>query len=171
MSRTLSRKYVFHTHTTLFSALRSMAEIQNQLLDSQGWQGRRVLGFKLPAWQRQNAWTDDQCVRFVESAWLGVGLGTFLVNLKSSDASADLILLDGQQRLRALERYWSNEFPVCGDDGKAYYWGELTEQEQSQMLRIPMAWQECRYSTEAELRDAYNRHNFGGAEHRPTERA
>lgn len=171
MSRILTRKFIFSHNTTMMSALQLMARTQNEVLNQHGWIGRRVMGYKLPVWQRPEAWDDDQCVRFIESVWLGVGLGTFLVNSCPSKPAVDLMLLDGQQRLRAIERYLADELAVRGEDGDEYFWGELTPDEKAQFLRIPMGWQECRYTTDAELRDAYNRHNFGGTQHLPSQRA
>ena len=171
MSRILTRKFTFKDHTTLLSSLKQMAQVHHKVLDSRGWQGRRVLGFKLPDWQRAPAWTDDQAVRFLESVWLGLGLGTYLVNMRHSDTDNDLILLDGQQRLRAIERYWADELAVRGENGNEYFWSELDSQEQAQFLRATMGWQESDYSTDEELREAYNRHNFSGTAHRPDQAA
>jgi hypothetical protein len=138
---------------------------QGRVIDRQGWTGRRVLGYKLPEWQRPEVWTDRQCVRFVESAFLGANIGAFMVNSASDPVDLDWILLDGQQRLRALERYWNNEFAVAGEDGYQWCWGDLTSQEQNHLNRIPFPWIQTRYNTEALLREAYNRHNYGGTIH------
>ena len=87
--------------------------------------------------------------------------------MRYSGSEHDRTLLDGPQRLRALERYWADELAVRGEDGNEYFWSELDSQEQAQFLRATMGWQESYYSTDEELREAYNRHNFGGTAHRP----
>ncbi|CAG9183741.1 DUF262 domain-containing protein [Cupriavidus pampae] len=133
--------------------------------------GRRVLGFKLPDFQRGERWSDDQCIAFLESLWMGVSPGAYMVNWSYTNDHNHYLLLDGQQRLRALERYWNGELAVPGEDGHAYRWTELTEAEHNHFLRIPFPWLETRYTTDAQLREAYNRHNFGGTPHRPDERA
>jgi hypothetical protein len=110
--------------------------------------GRRVLGFKLPDFQRGERWSDDQCIAFLERLWMGVSPGAYMVNWSYTNDHNHYLLLDGQQRLRAL-----------------------TEAEHNHFLRIPFPWLETRYTTDAQLREAYNRHNFGGTPHRPDERA
>lgn len=143
----------------------------NAALDKQGYTGRRVMGYKLPRWQRQAKWSDAQCSRFVESIWMGVGLGTFMVNSCICNDAIDQILLDGQQRLRAIERYFDGEIAVVGQDGNAYLWKELNEGEQAHFLRISFPWIESQYKVEQDCVDAYNRHNFGGTQHEESERA
>lgn len=143
----------------------------NAALDKQGYTGRRVMGYKLPSWQRQEKWSDAQCSRFVESIWMGVGHGTFMVNSCTCNDAIDQILLDGQQRLRAIERYFAGEIAVVGQDGNAYLWTELNDGEQAHFLRISFPWMESQYKVEQDCVDAYNRHNFGGTQHEETERA
>lgn len=43
------------------------------------------MGYKLPNWQRQAKWSDEQCSRFLESIWMGSWIGTFMVNRKELD--------------------------------------------------------------------------------------
>lgn len=170
-SRILKRRHYGTPMNTMLSQLQMQVDSQNRMLDSVGWTGRRVLGFKLPEWQRGQEWDDAQCLRFIESIWLGVGLGTYMVNMSSKTSKADLVLLDGQQRLRAIERYYGDELAMTGEDGNAYRWSELTPKEQAQFLRSPFPWVLTAYDSDAELREAYNRHNFGGVAHTPDQRA
>ena len=149
----------------------NMLLLQRERVVDPGFTGRRVLGYKLPAFQRPERWTDAQCVAFLESLWLGISPGTFMVNWSTVGDDYHYLLLDGQQRLRALERYWDGELAVPGDDGRAYRWTELTKAEHAHFLRIPFPWIETGYTTPAQLREAYNRHNFGGTPHLPEERA
>lgn len=170
-ARILKRRYFGTPMNTMLSQLQMQVASQDKVLDSYGWQGRRVLGFKLPQWQRPEVWDDAQCMRFIESIWLGVGLGTYMVNMTSHNVEADMVLLDGQQRLRAIERYLAGEFGVTGEDGKSYRWQQLTDQEKAHFYRIPFPWMLTAYDSDAELRQAYNRHNFGGTTHTEDQRA
>lgn len=104
---------------------------------------------------------------------MGVGLGSFMVNFAYGGTNDDvhMILLDGQQRLRAIERYWADEIAVSGDDGNEYFWSEMQEDERAHFMRIPFPWIETAYKTDYELREAYDRHNFGGTSHTQEERA
>jgi hypothetical protein len=150
--------------------LSSLLWNRDQVVDP-AFTGRRVLDFKVREFQRPIVWTDAQCVVFIESLWLGVSPGTYMVNWSAVSDGYHYVLLDGQQRLRALERYWAGELAVPGEDGQAYRWSELTEAEHAHFLRIPFPWIETQYTTEAQLREAYNRHNFGGTPHTPEQRA
>jgi hypothetical protein len=170
LPRYRTRRFFGQSMQTSLHGLMKERDRLNQILDSAGYTGRRVMGYKLPVWQRPAVWTEDQCMRFIESIWLGVGLGAFMVN-DNQDMELSQILLDGQQRLMAIERYWRGEFAVQGDDGIAYYWNDLTEQEQRHFYRIPFPWVETRYNTDDELRAAYDRHNFGGTAHGFDQRA
>jgi len=153
---------------TSMGVIESAALTQNKRLDDEGYSGRRVLGFKLPAWQRGLEWSEQQSIRFIESIWTGVSIGSFMYN--QSCGEFDLILLDGQQRLTAIEQYWSDEFPVPGEDGVGYFWSDLTDHEKAQFYRIPFPFYVTSYTTDEALRDAYDRHNFGGVAHRPEQR-
>lgn len=170
-ARILRRRYFGSPMNTMLSQLQMQAAAQNKVLDEYGWTGRRVMGFKLPSWQRQEVWDDEQCLRFIESIWLGVGLGTYMVNMSERNKDADVVLLDGQQHMRAIERYLADELAMVGEDGNAWRWSQLTREEQAQFLRMPFPWVLTAYQTDDELRAAYNRHNFGGTAHRVDQRA
>ncbi|MFA4834513.1 MAG: DUF262 domain-containing protein [Dehalococcoidia bacterium] len=166
-----ARVMVGQSMQTTLAMMIIQREHSNAALDKQGYNGRRVMGYKLPSWQRQAKWSDEQCSRFLESIWMGVGLGTFMVNSNTFNETIDQILLDGQQRLRAIERYFDGEVSVLGQDGNAYPWTELNDGEQAHFLRISFPWIESQYKVEQDCVDAYNRHNFGGTQHEESERA
>lgn len=165
------RRFAGQALQTSMQMLLLQRDTQNRLLDAAGYVGRRVMGYKLPAWQRTEVWADEQCVRFIESIWLGVGIGSFMVNFSNHGFDLNLVLLDGQQRLRAIERYLNGELAVTGEDGVSYRWTELSADEHMHFLRIPFPWIETQYHDDAQLREAYNRHNFGGTAHTPEQRA
>lgn len=170
VSRHPTRRFFGQSMQTSLLGMFTQRERLGEVLDSWGYTGRRVMGYKLPSWQRHEVWSDEQCTRFIESIWLGVGVGAFMVN-DSPDTELSLILLDGQQRLRAIERYWADEFAIQGNDGGFYFWGDLTELERNHFYRIPFPWLETRYNSEDELRAAYDRFNFGGTAHTDDQRA
>lgn len=138
-----------------------------------------LLGYAIPPFQRAVVWDEERMVRFVESAILGMNLGTWTYNSTMNlgphrkDASGkevwecDLWLIDGQQRLTALDRYWSDAFPVFGS-----YWSEVSERDQRRLLmstHFPAF--ETQMKDEAQLRDLYDRMNFGGIAHSEDQRA
>lgn len=132
--------------------------------------GRQVCGYTLPSWQRDIKWSEDQCVRFVESAWLGLHLGTWVSNAMdwSKDGAHPLsgVLVDGQQRFFALDQYWNDAFPVFG-----HRWSDLPVIERRRFLSTPFASTELEVWDERILREIYDRLNFGGTPHLETERA
>jgi hypothetical protein len=130
------------------------------------------MGYPLPSWQRKLEWSDELCIRFIESVYAGVYLGLYIYNESMSRApQLDGLLIDGQQRLSAIERYMAGELAVPGPDGKAHRWPDLTDEEKAHFYRIPFGFQIVQIHDEAELKRLYNLMNFGGIAHRPEQRA
>lgn len=128
---------------------------------------RVVMGYLLPTWQRPLVWTEAQKVAFLESAWRGVNLGTYTYNQAAIDSPYDHLLIDGQQRLHAIECYLNDEFPVFG-----WHWSEVTLIDR-RMWEMSIHFHSYVTETEDEayLRGYYNLMNFGGVAHKETERA
>ena len=128
--------------------------------------GRKVMGFRLPEWQRGLVWTEEQDIRLIESIWKGIPIGTYSY-VQNDDVKTDGLLIDGQQRLYAIECYLKDEFPVLG-----YYWSELTPVDRrvfSVSRSFPCYIVES--SDEEFLRGYYDLMNFGGTAHDPGQRA
>lgn len=128
---------------------------------------RTVMGYCLPTWQRPLVWTDAQKIAFIESAWRGVNLGTYSYNQTRIGSPFDNLLIDGQQRMNAIQCYLDDDFPVFG-----WHWSEVT-------IVDRRAWEMttvfASYVTETEdesyLRNYYNTMNFSGTAHKESERA
>lgn len=136
-----------------------------------------LLGFALPPFQRPLVWERERMVRFVESAILGLHLGTYVYNSADSFPMVrvegrevmditDQWLIDGQQRLTALEWFFSDQFPVFGK-----FWSEVPRRERHQLLRMPFSAFETSIRDQAQLRELYDRLNFGGVAHTTDQRA
>lgn len=133
---------------------------------------RRVLGIGLPKWQRQLKWDEAQMVRYVSSCWQNHNVGCWVINVLWGDApELDGLLIDGQQRLTALQRYFDNCLPVPAADGTPLYWADLTRAEQRRFERVPLHHIELRYTDEIELMRLYDLLNFSGVPHEESERA
>ena len=129
---------------------------------------RKVMGYFLPTWQRGLVWTPEQQIKLLESAWLGLNIGTYTFNRSNIyGGPLDNILIDGQQRMWAIECYLRDEFSVFG-----YRWSEVTE---SDRRSFSMSRHFSCYITKSEdemyLRGYYNTMNFGGVAHFESERA
>lgn len=128
---------------------------------------REVMGFFLPAWQRGSVWTEKQKISFIESAWLGVNLGTYTYNTADIGSPYDNLLIDGQQRMTALQDYVDDKFPVFG-----YRYSEITKADERRFgMTVVFSSYETQSEDEQYLRDYYNLMNFGGTAHKEDERA
>lgn len=135
------------------------------------WANRFILGFPVPAFQRELKWTEKQMVSFIESIWREYDIGSFMITQyevapdgafkENSDC-----LIDGQQRLYAIERYWADGFKVLG-----YFWSDLTKVDHRAFKNIGFGHSLIYTLDELELRETYNRLNFGGVNHDESERA
>lgn len=152
-----------HLQTTILAAHHNWTESKTDAM------GRRmIMGYALPAWQRGLVWTPEQSTKLLESAWRGLNIGTYTVNQSPSyGGEFDNLLIDGQQRMWALQQYFEDAFPVFG-----YRWSEVTEADKRSFL---MSRHFSSYLTktddESYLREYYNMMNFGGVAHKESERA
>lgn len=144
------------------------------------WATRFAMGYPLPSWQRELVWTDAQKIRFIESIWAGVDVGSYLVNEswelcgeghKTTFREFSEILLDGQQRLTALEAYVCNEFAVPDANGTPRFWRELPQRERRRFGSYHFAKATIASWDERSLRRAYDLRAFGGTPHKDSEKA
>jgi len=127
---------------------------------------RTIMGFPVPEWQRDLVWTRAQSIRFLESVWKGIPIGTFSFYQNHAEPELDGLLIDGQQRLHAIQQYLEDEFPVFG-----YRWSELTVVDQREFKTRHFPSYTVKDGGEQELRDYYNLLNFGGTAHTEDQRA
>jgi hypothetical protein len=142
--------------------------------------GPIICGYVIPPFQRDFVWTNAQMVRFVESAFYGLPLGTFTYNTTVGMQGNKRIgengeeyyagnrwLLDGQQRLTTLHKYFSNEFSVFD-----HYWSDLDNADKMGLLmKSPFPSYETKIADELECRKLYDILAFGGTPHEPSQRA
>lgn len=129
--------------------------------------GRRtVMGYVIPEWQRPLVWTRSQSVSFMESAWLGVDVGTFTYNQVSGSVKFDSLLIDGQQRMNAIQEYLNGEFPVFG-----HTWQELPEVDKRAFKQTHFCSYMTRSTNDPYLRSYYDTMNFSGTRHSEDQRA
>lgn len=139
----------------------------------QTWVG----GYALPPFQREFCWTEAQQIRFIETAARGMPLGTWTYNVAPDGTETviagrrylhrtDRWLIDGQQRITTLVRFFEDAFPVFGSR-----WSEIPKVERRKFLMQPFTAYELSTADEAVLRETYNLMNFSGTPHREDQRA
>jgi hypothetical protein len=129
--------------------------------------GRRtVMGYPLPSWQRPLVWTLGQKIRLIESLWLGLNIGTYTY-VQNNDPATDGLLIDGQQRMWAIQCYFEDEFSVFG-----HFWSEVTDVDCRVMqMNTHFSCYIVKSSDEEYLRSYYDMMNFGGTAHTESQRA
>lgn len=137
-----------------------------------------LMGLVLPPFQRPSVWTREQSIRFVESAVLGLHIGTWVYNSADDQPTVrvdgrevfdvtDMWLIDGRQRITALDEFFGDEFAVFG-----MKWSQVPQIEQRRFLNGTMFTAfETRMTNVEHLKELYDRLNFGGTPHRPEQRA
>nr|WP_246858002.1 DUF262 domain-containing protein [Vibrio crassostreae] len=125
------------------------------------------MGLPLPSFQRPYEWDEVQQERFIESIYLDLYHGVYVLNGYNYVGTEGLprkfsgALLDGQQRITTIEKYLNDEFKVFGA-----YWSELTKGEQRRFLNAPFHCIEVNLWDEDELRQLSDRLAFGGTAHK-----
>jgi len=146
------------------------------------WANRFVMGLPLAPWQREFKWSDDQARRFIHSAWTGVHLGTYVVtDLELRREGEDFrgieflplsnCVIDGQQRLKALEMYLTDRLAVPDSEGTLTLWSEVDARDRRRFQNTIFSRGMLRERDEAKLRETYDLMNFGGVRHEEHERA
>lgn len=157
-----------HSQSTMSFPLMSYRKFKEGKPEAENLFGYRVvMGFFLPSWQRGSVWTESQKIALIESAWRGVNIGTFTYNIAAIGSPYDNLLIDGQQRMQALQDYIDDKFPVYG-----YRYSEITDVDR-RMFDFTTHFSSYRTHSEDEkfLREYYNMMNFGGTAHKEDERA
>lgn len=155
-----------HQHTTVGFAISRREQYQEGRYDNPK-NLRVVMGFMLPEWQRGLVWSEAQQISFIESMWLGLNIGTFSYTSNFDIPELDNLLIDGQQRMYAIECYMQDKFKVFG-----HYRSELTPVDWRVLeLSIGFASYVLDENNEDELKAYYNRMNFGGVAHKEGEQA
>lgn len=150
-----------------------LVHVQKRSEDQEcAWTTRSVMGLPLPSWQRPYEWDEVQQQRFIESIYLDLYHGIYVLNANDYEGTEGTLkkfsgaLLDGQQRITTIEKYLNGEFKVFGA-----YWSELTKGEQRRFLIAPFHCIEVNIWDEDELRQLSDRLAFGGTAHKDEYRA
>lgn len=148
-------------------------------------QGQEQLGhFYIPPFQRPPVWTETQSRRLIESVHLGISIGAIAVSdcggtirvkqgnkiVERFPDEADL-LIDGQQRLRAISRYLNNDLTVFVGTPAEHRFEELDRPQQRRFLNTSIGYIILEPAPMDELKRIYDLMNFGGTAHTEDQRA
>ncbi|MBN6740538.1 DUF262 domain-containing protein [Acidithiobacillus sp. MC6.1] len=175
-------EYNLKTHSLSYSisllirSLREYIEDPKKAQTNYPWAARFVCGYPVPDFQRPICWTDEQQIRFITSVWMYAPLGSHMVNgWKMSDGKTfdrfSEALLDGQQRLFAIERYILDQIAVPDENGTPCLWGDLDRSEQRRFGNRIFTREEVSIFDEGQLRKLYDLRNFSGVAHTADQRA
>ena len=166
----------------LLSRFEDFCKDEEKVRSNYPWADRFVMGYPLPKWQRPLVWSQEQKIKLITSLWMEVDIGSYLINdvfemVKVDDKFTDElkefsdILLDGQQRLSAMQDYFTDQFSVPDKDGVPVRWSYLSKVERRLFSNQTFSRSTVQSWDEAELRRIYDLRSFGGTAHTEEQRA
>jgi hypothetical protein len=142
------------------------------------WADRFVCGMPLAPWQRPVVWDEDMQIRFIDAIWARVDTGSYMINkwVEFVGDGPEIrypsdIVIDGQQRLTSIERYFRNEIPATSADGRRLLFSEITEADRRAFRSRTFPRTSVHTNDEQLLREAYDMRAFGGVRHTEDQRA
>ena len=142
------------------------------------WADRFVCGMPLAPWQRPVVWNADMQSRFIDALWACVDTGSYMVNEwvnftgrgRETCYLSDVVI-DGQQHLTSIERYFNDEIPATAIDGRKLLFSEITEVDRRYFKNRIFPRANIVTNDEQVLREAYDMRAFGGVRHTEDQRA
>jgi hypothetical protein len=142
------------------------------------WADRFVCGMPLAPWQRPVVWNADMQSRFIDALWACVDTGSYMVNEwvnftgrgRETCYLSDVVI-DGQQRLTSIERYFNDEIPATAIDGRHLLFSEISEVDLRFFKNRTFPRASIITNDEQVLREAYDMRAFGGVRHTEDQRA
>lgn len=163
------------------TCLEEIFRTRNGHEDDTMWEpGQPKIGrFFLPPFQRPAVWTEEQKVRLVESLLLGISIGSIVVvdalNMEMQNpnlfAKTDRWLIDGQQRLTAIQDYVEGRLTVFVGTVCEHKFSDLNEVELRRVRGLDIGMIRVHTIDEEMCRQIYDRLNFGGTPHTEDQRA
>lgn len=130
------------------------------------WLDRAVKEDKLdmdPEFQREHVWTREQQMRYVEFVLRGGQSGRDILTncpgwMKQTTSMGPYVLVDGKQRLQAVQLFLTDKLPAFGSLRSAYT--------DSMRLHLPsFRWHVNSLETQAQVLAWYLENNAGGTPH------
>ena len=114
-----------------------------------------------PEYQRNYIYNDGKKdVAVIDSLLKGYPLGLIYFN-QPKQGENKFEILDGQQRITSIGRFYKNLFVVKDTDGNEQYFSSLSKHQQEQILETELLIYDC-YGTEAEIKEWFKTINLVG---------
>lgn len=114
-----------------------------------------------PEYQRNYIYNDGKKdVAVIDSLLKGYPLGLIYFNQPKQDEDK-FEILDGQQRITSIGRFYKDLFVVKDTDGNEQYFSSLGKHQQEQILETELLIYDC-YGTEAEIKEWFKTINIVG---------
>ncbi|PSW30850.1 hypothetical protein C9J21_18355 [Photobacterium phosphoreum] len=135
------------------------------------WAKRMLANMPIPVWQRDLCWDLEDKIALIESIFMGFLIGGYMqnswkMNSKNFYVKYSDIILDGQQRIDAIDGFYNNKFSLDGT-----YFKDLSAMDRNRFLQHPFPKSLVSSFDEDVLRETYNRLNFTGKRHSESQRA
>lgn len=117
-----------------------------------------------PVFQRKPVWTDEQAAYLIDTILNKLPFPEVYVrSITDSDGETMLEVVDGQQRLRSIIRFYSGDLELTGDNVTNRWlgttWEDLSTDEREAFWSYKVVVRELEGSTDAEVRDMFRRLN------------
>jgi len=121
-----------------------------------------------PAFQRRPVWSDSQASYLIDSILNNLPIPEIFVRMTTtSDGESTVEVVDGQQRLRSIIRFFSNDLELEGKDVSPPWagltWDQLDGQGQGRFWSFKLVVRELENVSDAEVRDMFRRLNASQA--------
>jgi len=116
-----------------------------------------------PSWQRGAVWSPDAKVMLIDSILKGIPMPKLLLQAILRNEQTYRVVIDGQQRLRAILEFLRDEFvlesPPCDPAYAGAKYSTLTQDARNKVLQYKLDFNEIYDATDTELREIYTRVN------------
>lgn len=117
-----------------------------------------------PAFQRKPVWNDEQASYLIDSILNDLPVPELFVRtVTDGKGETKLEVVDGQQRLRSIIRFYSKDLTLIGKDVTAEWieksWDSIGEKAQAKFWKFKLIVRELENATDAEVRDMFRRLN------------
>lgn len=159
----------------IYSNYRLFAENEQKVRREYPWADRFVCGYPVPDFQRELKWSVAQKTKLIQSIWFNIDIGSYMVTegeiVNGIMALYSDMVIDGQQRLSAIEDYFADRLAIPDTQGTLRLFSEISPVDQrffrnKIFSKVTVASHDLDY-----LKRLYNLMAFGGTAHDESERA